>query len=207
MTSIPTVAFTAHSGTGKTTLLEKIVRELKQRGLRVCAIKQDAHHIQLDREGKDSWRFAQAGADMVIVSGPEQTAVIERRARTLEQNLEAVHDVDIILVEGYCTGDVPKIGICRKATGLGFAQDLDCYAAIVTDDGDVQTDLPRFGLDDVEAIATFILERLPRAGVQPGRLHALQRAGPRQDGGRGRQGALPPHGDGRRARAGQPGDV
>ena len=166
MTSIPTVAFTAHSGTGKTTLLEKIVRELKQRGLRVCAIKQDAHHIQLDREGKDSWRFAQAGADMVIVSGTEQTAVIERRARSLEQNLEAVHDVDIILVEGYCTGDVPKIGICRKETGLGFAQDLDCYAAIVTDDGDVQTDLPRFGLDDVEAIATFILERLPRAGVQ-----------------------------------------
>lgn len=157
MSSIPTIAFAAFSGTGKTTLLEKVIRCLKGKGLRLAVIKQDAHRIQIDKEGKDSWRFANAGADMTIVSGPEKTAVIEHRERTLAQNLAMVHDVDLILVEGYKNEGIPQIGICRAETGLGFTADMDRFIAVVTDRTDLETEIPCFGLEDIEEIADFIL--------------------------------------------------
>ena len=77
--NIPIIGFAAYSGTGKTTLITQIVRELKAQGYRVCVIKHDAHQFEIDREGKDSWRFAQAGADMTILSSPAKTAMIEQR--------------------------------------------------------------------------------------------------------------------------------
>ena len=61
MNNIPVIAFAAYSGTGKTTLIEKLVRELKNRGLRLAVIKHDGHKFEIDHEGKDSWRFAKAG--------------------------------------------------------------------------------------------------------------------------------------------------
>ena len=57
-------SFIAWSGTGKTTYLERLIAALKARGLRVAAVKHDAHRLELDREGKDSWRFARAGAEI-----------------------------------------------------------------------------------------------------------------------------------------------
>lgn len=155
----PTFAFAAYSGTGKTMLLEKIVLELKAKGLRLCVIKQDAHRIQIDKEGKDSWRFAHAGADMTIVSGPEKTAIIEQRERTLQQNLAMVHDVDMILVEGYKNEGIPQIGICRKATGLGLPAEPGHYIALATDDESLCGVVPCFDINDAAGIANFLLEK------------------------------------------------
>ena len=62
--TVPTVGFAGYSGSGKTTLIEQLVRSLKARGLRVAVIKHDVHDFEMDREGKDSWRFSQAGADI-----------------------------------------------------------------------------------------------------------------------------------------------
>jgi len=64
----PIVSFVGNSGAGKTTLLEKVVRELKGRGYKVAVIKHSHHDFQIDQEGKDSWRFAQAGSDCVVIS-------------------------------------------------------------------------------------------------------------------------------------------
>ncbi len=86
------IGFAAFSGTGKTTLVEKLVLKLK---LRLAVIKHDAHNFEIDHEGKDSWRFAHAGADMTIISSPKKTAVIEQRPRTLLDNIAMVHDVDL----------------------------------------------------------------------------------------------------------------
>ena len=155
---IPAFAFAAHSGTGKTTLIEKVVVLLKARGLRVAVIKQNAHNIQVDKEGKDSWRFARAGADMTIVSGPEKTAIIEHRERTLADNLAAVHDVDVILVEGYKNEGIPQIGICRRAAGMPLPGEPARYAAIVTDDESTRAACPIFGIDDAQGVADFIVK-------------------------------------------------
>lgn len=160
---VPVIGFSAYSGTGKTTLIEKIVLRLKSMGLRVAVIKHDAHRFEIDREGKDSWRFAKAGADMVILSSSEKTAIIEQRERTLWDNLSMVHDVDLILVEGYKQELLPQIGICRKATGKGMPFPPEHYIAVVTDDETlICSDVPHFALDDDEGVTAFIIRRMKK---------------------------------------------
>ena len=163
MNSIPVVGFSAWSGIGKTTLIEKLVAHLKLRGLRVAVIKHDAHEFQIDKEGKDSWRFAQAGADITLISSATKTALVEYRPRTFRENLSMIHDVDLILVEGYKQEDIPRIGICRAATGKGLPASPDAYAALVTDDPALagQAGIPCFGLDDIEPLASFLLDLFP----------------------------------------------
>ena len=86
MKTIPIVGFAAWSGTGKTTLIEALVAHLTAQGVRVAVIKHDAHRFEIDREGKDSWRFTQAGAAISIVSSAEKTALIESRPMGLAGN-------------------------------------------------------------------------------------------------------------------------
>lgn len=156
---IPVVAFAAYSGTGKTTLIEALVKALKADGVRVAVIKHDAHDFEIDHEGKDSWRFAKAGADMTIISSPKKTAVIEQRERTLWQNIAMIHDVDLILVEGYKNEDLPQIGICRKETGKGLPADESRYIALVTDMEHGNAAVPRFALEDIQGLKNFIMEK------------------------------------------------
>lgn len=154
---IPVIGFAAWSGTGKTTLVEKLIRALKAQGYRVAVMKHDAHRFEIDKEGKDSWRFAKAGADMTLISSAEKTAIVEQRPRSFRENLAAIHDVDIILVEGYKQEDIPRIGISRKATGKGFPHPMETYVAVVTDEP-VNANIPVFGLEDIDAIAAFLLK-------------------------------------------------
>ncbi len=158
MNSIPVIAFAAYSGTGKTTLIEKLIRELKSRGMRLAVIKHDGHEFEIDYEGKDSRRFADAGADITMISSSGKTAYIEQGSLSLEKLLNMVHNVDLILVEGYKNENLPQIGIAREETGKGFTAPLDRFIAIVTD-FNMDTALPRFALNDIKEIADFIMER------------------------------------------------
>lgn len=157
MNQIPVIGFAAYSCTGKTTLIEKLVVSLKSQGYRIAVIKHDAHRFEIDKEGKDSWRFAAAGADMTLISSAEKTAIIEQRERTFEQNLSMIHDVDLILVEGYKQEDIPRIGICRKAANKGLPHPVEQYIAVVTDDKSIAGGIvPAFGLEDIAEITEFI---------------------------------------------------
>ena len=156
---IPIIGFAAYRGTGKATLIPKLVRELKAQGYRICVIKHDAHRFEIDREGKDSWRFTQAGAEMTILSSPEKTAVMEQRPLGFWELVAMVHDVDLILVEGYKQEPIPRIGICRKATGKGLPHPAQQYIAVVTDDDSIPADgIPRFSLEAISEIAAFITQ-------------------------------------------------
>ena len=159
MTQIPVIAFAAYSGTGKTTLIEKLIQELKGHGFRLAVIKHDSHRFEVDYEGKDSWRFTKAGADITMISSSEQTAYIEQGELSLEQLLGMIHGVDLILVEGYKNKDLPQIGIARKATGKGFTADVDRFIAVVAD-FKVETTRPCFGFEETEAIAEFMMEKI-----------------------------------------------
>lgn len=165
MTKIPLVAFAAYSGTGKTTLIEKLIRFLKEKGIRMAVIKHDGHSFEIDHEGKDSWRFTRAGTDITIVSSAEQTAYIEQGDLSFERLLDMVHDVDLILVEGYKNKALPQIGMARRETGKGFTADISRFIALVTD-LDVETDLPCFAPEDTEGIAEFIMERISMKHTQ-----------------------------------------
>ena len=158
MSNIPAIAFAAYSGTGKTTLIEKLIRELKSRGVRLAVIKHDGHEFEIDYEGKDSRRFADAGADITMISSAGKTAYIERGSLSLKELLATVRGVDLILVEGYKNENLPQIGIARKETGKGFTAPFERFIAIVTD-LETDTALPRFALDDIKEIADFIMER------------------------------------------------
>lgn len=160
MENTPVIAFAAWSGTGKTTLVEKLIVRLKAQGLRLAVVKHDAHEFEIDKEGKDSWRFAQSGADMTLISSATKTAVVEYRPRSFQDTLSFIHDVDLILVEGYKQEDVPRIGIARKATGKGLTAPADTFVAIVTDDEALAqcAPVPCFSLDDIEGLAAFLLQ-------------------------------------------------
>ena len=158
MKTIPIVGFAAWSGTGKTTLIERLVAHLTAQGQRVAVIKHDAHRFEIDHEGKDSWRFTWAGAAQSIIASSEKAALVEARPLGLRQLANLVHDVDLVLVEGYKAEDLTQIGISRKETGKGFPAELSRYAAVVTDEPLPEAELPAFGLEDVSGLARFLLE-------------------------------------------------
>ena len=152
------MGFSGYSGSGKTALIEKLIVNMKARGLQIAVIKHDVHGLDIDREGKDSKRFTDAGADVTIVSSPGKTAMIEQRPQTLFDNIAMARDVDLILVEGYKDAPIPQIGICRKETGQGLPYPPEHYLAVVTDENSPAGSVPAFPPEAVDAITDFILE-------------------------------------------------
>lgn len=158
MPPIISIVGVAHSG--KTTLLEKLIPELKQRGHKIGAIKHASHVIEMDKKGKDSWRHKAAGADTVAVVGPGRIALVkDNGCDSLDSLALYFQDMDLVLTEGYKREARPKIEVHRKATGKPpiFPGHPD-LAAFVTD-MDMELDVPVFGLEDVLALADFIEKR------------------------------------------------
>lgn len=159
---IPYVSFSAKSGTGKTTYLEKLVACLKERGLRIALIKHDAHGFELDQPGKDSYRLREAGVDTMILSGPDQTVQISRHTAgepSLKQLLSSIQGVDLILIEGYKFGAQPKIQLLRKGyseTPVGNPENTIAYVADFPYDP-VPSDLPVFDLNDPQDLAEYLV--------------------------------------------------
>ncbi len=156
------VSFVAKSGTGKTTLLEKVIVELKGRGWRVGAIKHDAHRFDIDHPGKDSHRMTAAGADTMLISSPEKLALVKRHAIPPPiGELIATYfgDVDIVLTEGFKKSDLPKIEVHRKersATLLCRGEENDPTLIAVASDERLELDVPVFDINDAASVATFI---------------------------------------------------
>jgi molybdopterin-guanine dinucleotide biosynthesis protein MobB len=154
----PVYSFVAWSGTGKTTLLEKLVGELAGRGLRVCVIKHDGHDFQADVPEKDSYRMTQAGAAVSIITNDDHGAVFINRPVSVETLVDGVRDVDVILVEGCKNGPYPKIGLVRAAVGKGLPPVAGGYVLVLADEP-VEADCPVLGLEDVKALADFVMKK------------------------------------------------
>jgi molybdopterin-guanine dinucleotide biosynthesis adapter protein len=159
----PILSFVGKSGVGKTTLMEKLVVELKRRSYRLGVIKHHAHTTPVDGRGKDSWRYAEAGANVVVVSSPIEFARFERveRELTLDEIAEHVGAVDLILTEGFKREAAPKIEVSRTALGADLVGRADELIAVVSDHP-ISLDIPRFDLEDVAGIAAFIECKFPR---------------------------------------------
>ncbi|UCD92541.1 MAG: molybdopterin-guanine dinucleotide biosynthesis protein B [Methanobacteriota archaeon] len=103
------------SKSGKTTLIEKIVRRLTEEGHSVVTVK----HIKkegftIDTEGKDTWRHAEAGAQLLVAGGDQETSFMLKRTVPLEKIIDAIQkniDTDVILVEGYKSSTYPKVAV------------------------------------------------------------------------------------------------
>lgn len=157
------ICIVGKSDSGKTTLIEKLIPELKQRGFRVGTIKHSAHGFEIDQKGKDSWRHRQAGADTVAVLAPGQIAFTKRTDQsTLEDILGFFEDMDVIITEGFKRSNQAKIEIFRKGVHDHPLEGSNNNLVAYVTDAPLDTDLPLFDLDDIRALADFIESRLPR---------------------------------------------
>jgi molybdopterin-guanine dinucleotide biosynthesis protein B len=159
------------SKVGKTTFLEKLIPEITGRGFRVGTIKHDAHdHFEIDHEGKDTWRHAQAGALTVAISSPSRFALT--KATPTELDIDTIvatyfSDEDLVLTEGYKGGNKAKIEICRKdLQSQPLCSKEDRLLAVVSDFS-VSVDVPHFELEDIAGIADFIEDRFLKKRTEP----------------------------------------
>ncbi|MCB8814098.1 molybdopterin-guanine dinucleotide biosynthesis protein B [Desulfosporosinus shakirovi] len=145
------------SNSGKTTLLEKLIREAKRRGWRVATLKHDVHGFEMDQPGKDTWRHDRAGADVVAISSPKRIAVLERVSddQPLDEVLARIQGVDVIFTEGYKHADKPKIEVYRSAVHQQLYSKLEELIAIASD-VEFDNGIPCFGLEDVQGICNLI---------------------------------------------------
>ncbi|MBI4962038.1 MAG: molybdopterin-guanine dinucleotide biosynthesis protein B [Desulfomonile tiedjei] len=160
---IPIVSIVGKSDSGKTTLVEKLVKELKSRGYRVATIKHDAHSFEIDREGKDSWRHKQAGASITVISSPSKLAVIadtDHDYTLAELREKLIRGVDLILTEGYKRENNPKVEVIRSEHHREMlCKSDDNLIAIAGDPPDPPAGVPVFDLNDAKPLCDFLEER------------------------------------------------
>lgn len=149
---------------GKTTLVERLVAEISARGFTVSTVKHTHHMVDVDKPGKDSHRHRQAGAHQVILSSSARWAIMtELRGAPetpLSELLTHLAPVDLVIVEGYKRDDHPKVEAWRAETGQPLiALDDPTVRAVASNDRPA-TEKPVIGLDDIPAIADFILADL-----------------------------------------------
>jgi len=151
------VSIVGNSKSGKTTLIEKLTRELKSRGYRVATIKHTPHGMTFDEPGKDSWRHIQAGSEATVISSQDRIVLIKPVAPdiTLDEIAPLFgEDHDIILAEGFKQDNAPKIEVHRRETGPP-PSDIKELIAIATDEP-METETRQFSLDDVKGLADLL---------------------------------------------------
>lgn len=158
---IPVISIVGKSDSGKTTLIEKVIPELKRRGYRVGTIKHDAHRFEIDYPGKDSCRHFQAGSDIVVICSSEKMALVKRLSHSLSLN-ELVEkffpDVDIVITEGYRRGNKPRIEVFGSTISHESPRNDEGKIIALVGDGRLEINIPQFDRDDVDGIAGFIEE-------------------------------------------------
>ncbi|MCB1790846.1 MAG: molybdopterin-guanine dinucleotide biosynthesis protein B [Gammaproteobacteria bacterium] len=166
---IPLIGFAAYSGTGKTTLLVRLLPLLKARGLRVGVVKHAHHDFEMDLPGKDSYELRAAGADEMLVAARCRFGLIREcrdadREPRLHEALEFMQprQLDLVLVEGFKREPIPKIELHRVELGLPFLFPRDPNVVAIACDASSDlvpaSGIPRLAIDRVEDIAQFILE-------------------------------------------------
>ena len=153
----PIVSIVGKSKAGKTTLLEKLIRELRLRGYRVATIKHAPEGMSLDEPDKDSWRHIQAGSEATAVSSPDKMVMIKptaSRATLNEMALLFGEDYDIVLAEGFKQDDAPKIEVHRREVGKPLSNVRKLFA-IATDEP-LETKTRQFSLEDIKGLADLL---------------------------------------------------
>jgi molybdopterin-guanine dinucleotide biosynthesis protein MobB len=163
LTVLPIVSIVGCSESGKTTLIENLIPELRQRGYRIGTIKHTHHAFEIDRSGKDSSRHRRAGAQTVILASSGQVAMIKSTAsESLAGLLHYFDDVDLLITEGYKHEKTPKIEVLRAIVSTQLLCRDDPSLVAVATDAPITIHVPVFRLDDSVAIAAFIERKFLR---------------------------------------------
>ncbi|MEH0754266.1 bifunctional molybdopterin-guanine dinucleotide biosynthesis adaptor protein MobB/molybdopterin molybdotransferase MoeA [Vibrio alginolyticus] len=167
--NIPILGFAAYSGTGKTTLLEALLPKLTEAGLRIGMLKHAHHNFDVDKPGKDSYRLRKAGASQMLIASrnrfalmtetPEAEAEFEYLLTRFDEDM-----LDVVLVEGCKNIAFPKIELHREEVGKPWLYPNDeNIIAIASDGGELDSELPQMNINDLEAIAQFVIQYVQEA--------------------------------------------
>ncbi|MBW2593520.1 MAG: molybdopterin-guanine dinucleotide biosynthesis protein B [Deltaproteobacteria bacterium] len=153
----PIISIVGKSGSGKTTFIERLIPELKNRGYKIGTIKHTCHNFEFDKPGKDSWRHKRSGADTVIIASDNKFSMVKDiDSATLNGFKPYFKEMDIVITEGYKNGNKPKIEIIRSGRSTApLNLKPEERMALVTDT-DVGMNVPRFGLEDIAGVADLI---------------------------------------------------
>jgi len=157
----PIISVVGKSDSGKTTLLEALIKVLKQRGRRIAVIKHAADAFELDTPNKDSWRFSQAGSEVSAISSKDRLVVIRRLENDPDPQALAQYagaDCDLVLTEGFKQYPYPKIEIIRGDQGSALVSPPEQLLAIVTDKP-LDVNVPQFTSEAVAEIADLIEQK------------------------------------------------
>ncbi|EJB0367772.1 bifunctional molybdopterin-guanine dinucleotide biosynthesis adaptor protein MobB/molybdopterin molybdotransferase MoeA [Vibrio parahaemolyticus] len=167
--NIPIIGFAAYSGTGKTTLLEALLPKLTEAGLRIGMLKHAHHNFDIDKPGKDSYRLRKAGASQMLIASrnrfalmtetPEAEAEFEYLLTRFDED-----KLDVVLVEGCKNIAFPKIELHREEVGKPWLYPHDDnIIAIASDTAELDSELPQMNINDLDAIAQFVLQYVQEA--------------------------------------------
>jgi len=158
------IGFIGYSNSGKTTLIEKLIPLLKARGLSVSAIKNAHHGFDMDRPGKDSFRYREAGAGQVLIATALRWAMLTEtphQPATLEDLLALLAPCDLVIIEGFKSeGQVPRIEVRRSGQAEPAIFPHDPNVIAIAADHPIDAALPVLDLNAPAKIAEFIAERL-----------------------------------------------
>jgi len=159
----PVLALIGKPDCGKTTLIEKLIPALAQKGLRIGTLKHHHGPIQMDIPGKDTWRHKQAGSQAVLLSSPSGIGFIrDTAADTPVEDLVShyLQNLDLVLAEGYKWSALPKIEVFRSTVHDKPLEDPGATLIAMVSDVRIRQDLPWFKPEDIESLAAFILDNL-----------------------------------------------
>lgn len=150
-----------YKNTGKTTLICSWLEFLKQQGCRIGTIKHDAHDFSIDHEGTDTWKHQQAGAAAVAITSPNRTAIIQAAETSLNDLIQAMRDMDVVLVEGFKLAAYPKVVLVKSEADLSLIHELQQIIAIMTwIPIEIKSDLPIFSIEDAASQKKWLVETL-----------------------------------------------
>jgi molybdopterin-guanine dinucleotide biosynthesis protein B len=152
------ISIVGKSHSGKTTLLESLIAEIKRRGYKVAIVKHSHHADDLDKADKDTWRFTKAGSELSAINSLDNLAIyrhIDHYFDPQEISNFILWDYDIILTEGFKGSSYPKIEVHRNEQGKELLTDPQQLLAVVTD-APLDVNVPQFSRDDVSGIADLI---------------------------------------------------
>jgi molybdopterin-guanine dinucleotide biosynthesis adapter protein len=170
---VPVVGIAAYSGTGKTTLLKKILPMLRARGLRVAVVKHAHHSFDTDVPGKDSYELRKAGATQMLVASRHRWALVAETGDASEPRLEELlarldqRELDLILVEGFKAEEFPKIELHRPSLGHPLLCVLDPSIVAVASDAPLAPapSIPVVDLNQPAQIVDVILRTMRQHDV------------------------------------------
>ena len=150
------------SGSGKTTLIKKLIPEITGRGISVSTMKHTHHKFDIDKPGKDSYEHRQAGATEVLVVSDRRWALMhevrDEPLPQMEDLISKITEVDLLLIEGFKTHGHTKLEVFRPSLGKEMRSLEDSSVVAIASDEDVpQANRPVLDLNDISAVADYIL--------------------------------------------------